>query len=171
MPTVVNYDTTYNRDGPTILVNRCVPANADPAILTVLDNSGKIVTGSSPSSSGAGKTSGEYSFDFAYSRNGTTSAYIDIFIYTFSGTRTLYGNFEVRMSELGASLYLAVGISRPSSPLPFLSSVVNPAESSQSVLFFEGFRTQQYFPPASNFSTGTFPGGSCRHTVLPGSRN
>ena len=165
IPTVVYYDSTNNVNGPTTVVNRCVPVAGDePAIITFSDGAGRIVSDLNASSMGS---LGRLSFPFLYAGNSSAGT-VDLAVATLQGTRSLFGSFSVRASELGVTLYLALGPIRPTGPLPAQTSAVNQAEFSQAVVFFEGFQTVAYFPPASQGPGGHFPPGSCRHTVTEG---
>ena len=165
IPTVVYYDSTNNVNGPTTVVNRCVPVAGDePAIITFSDGAGRIVSDLNASSMGS---LGRLSFPFLYAGNSSAGT-VDLAVATLQGTRSLFGSFSVRASELGVTLYLALGPIRPTGPLPAQTSAVNQAEFSQAVVFFEGFQTAAYFPPASQGPGGHFPPGSCRHTVTEG---
>ena len=164
IPTVVFYDSTYNRDGPTTTVNRCVPSNVESAVVSFSDGRGRIVSSLSPPSMGS---LGRLNFDFLYAGNASAGT-VDLAVNTLLGARSLFGRFSVLASELGSTLYLSLGPARPPGPLPLQSSAVDPLELGQAAVFFEGFRTAPYLPPAAAGPGGRFPPGSCRHTVAAG---
>jgi len=127
------------------------------------ESKGSMATGISPSS--ASQNSGQFTFQFNYNRF-ESSGDFDIFISTFLGTRTLFGKFEVIESELGSTLYFALGNSRAPNARPQRTSAVL-AEESQFV-FFEGFKIAEFQPEVGSYEGNRLPSGSCKHLVIPG---
>jgi hypothetical protein len=160
---VVTYDSALRRNGPTVLTNRCVPSVVDPTVLVFSAENGRMAAGVSPSS--APNNGGQFQFEFVYSAN-ETQGNVDLFIATFLGTRVLYGKYEVHQSELGSNLFMAFGTGRAPTAMPQrTSSVVLPEAS---YVYFEGFRIQDYIPPAATLESNRLPAGSCRHVVADG---
>lgn len=161
--TVVTYDSALRKNGPTVVTNRCVPSVVDPTVIVFSAGNGRMAAGVSPSS--APNNGGQFQFEFVYNAN-ETQGNLDVFIATFLGTRVLYGKYEVHQSELGSNLFMAFGTGRAPTAMPQRTSSVVTPESSY--VYFEGFRIQNYMPPAATLAANRLPAGSCRHVVAEG---
>ena len=161
--TVVSFDIATNMPSQPVKTTRCVPTVVDPSLLVFKEADGKMATGVSPSS--AANNGGRFAFDFQYSRN-ETSGELDILVATFLGSRIIFGRYEVEESELGSSLYMALGVTRSPSAKPHLTSAVEPSELMY--VYFEGFRIDEFMPAVDTYPAKRLPSGSCKHVVTPG---
>ena len=163
IPTVVSFDKTTNLESPPVTTSRCIPTVVDPSVLVFKESDGKMATGVSPSS--AANNGGRFAFDFQYSRN-VPSGEIDVLVATFLGSRLLFGKYQVEESELGSTLYLALGVTRSKTAKPQQTSAMMPEELVY--VFFEGFRIDEFVPAVDTYSAKRLPAGSCKHVVTPG---
>jgi len=163
IPTVVEFDKTTSQASDPVTTTRCIPTVVDPSLLVFNEKNGKMATGVSPSS--ASNNGGKFKFDFEYSRN-EQAGEIDMLIATFLGSRLLFGKYRVEESELGSTLYLALGITRSPSAKPQQTSAVLPEELMY--VFFEGFRIDEFTPSVETYAAHRLPAGSCKHVVTPG---
>jgi hypothetical protein len=163
IPTVVSFDKTTNLESQPVTTSRCIPTVVDPSVLVFKESDGKMATGVSPSS--AANNGGRFAFDFQYSRN-VPSGEIDVLVATFLGSRLLFGKYQVEESELGSTLYLALGVTRSKTAKPQRTSAMMPEELVY--VFFEGFRIDEFVPAVDTYSAKRLPAGSCKHVVTPG---
>ena len=163
IPTVVSFDRTTNLESKPVTTSRCIPTEVDPSMLIFKESDGKMATGVSPSS--AANNGGRFAFDFQYSRN-VTSGEIDVLVATFLGNRLLFGKYQVEESELGSTLFLALGVTRSKTAKPQRTSAKLPDELIY--VFFEGFRIDEFTPAVDAYAAKRLPAGSCKHVVSPG---
>jgi len=161
--TVAEFNKMTNLQSVPVKTTRCVPTVVDPSLFVFEELGGKMATGVSPSS--AKSNGGRFAFDFQYSRN-EDAGEIDLLVATFLGSRLLFGKYRVEESELGSTLYLALGVTRATSATPQQTSAVMPNEIMY--VFFEGFRVDEFTPAINTYSANRLPAGSCKHVVTGG---
>jgi len=163
IPVSAEFDLETNLASKSVMTTRCIPTVVDPSVIIFRETDGKMATGVSPSS--GANNGGRFAFDFQYSRNEGTGE-IDVTVATFLGTRIVFGKYEVQESELGSTLYLALGVTRSKTARPKQTSAELPEE--MVYVFFEGFRIDEFTPAADTYPARRLPAGSCKHVVTPG---